>query len=102
MIVYFAALNERKAEVRIQFRDVSGNIFRPGEIDRNELVFRVQPGEAVYMKLMSKKPGMLFDCEVTDLDFTYGSRYAVSLLYDTSVLVTSFVSCFNCFIRNYV
>lgn len=72
------ALNERKAEVRIQFRDVPGNIFRPGEIDRNELVFRVQPGEAVYMKMMSKKPGMNFDCEITELDFTYGSRYAVS------------------------
>lgn len=70
------ALNERKAEVRIQFRDVPGNIFQPGEVDRNELVFRVQPGEAVYMKMMSKKPGMHFDCEVTEMDFTYGSRYA--------------------------
>jgi len=72
------ALNEKKAEVRIQFRDVAGNIFRPDEIQRNELILRVQPGEAVYMKLMSKKPGMLFDCEETELDFTYGSKYAVS------------------------
>jgi len=71
------ALNERKAEVRVQFRDVSGNIFNGNEIYRNELVIRVQPGEAVYMKVMSKKPGMSFSCEQTELDFTYGSKYKV-------------------------
>jgi len=70
------ALNEKKAEVRVQFRDVPGNIFHPDEIHRNELVLRVQPGEAIYMKVMSKKPGMLFSCEETELDFTYGSRYS--------------------------
>ena len=74
------ALNERKAEVRVQFREVSGNIFHGDSIHRNELVLRVQPGEAIYMKLMSKKPGMLFNCEETELDFTYGSKYAVSFL----------------------
>lgn len=69
------ALNERKAEVRVQFRDVPGNIFSAKDIHRNELVLRVQPGEAIYMKVMSKKPGMLFDCEETELDFTYRSKY---------------------------
>jgi glucose-6-phosphate 1-dehydrogenase len=70
------ALNERKAEVRIQFHDVPGNIFTSTCINRNELVIRVQPGEAVYMKVMSKKPGMAFDCEQTELDFSYRSKYA--------------------------
>jgi len=74
------ALNERKAEVRVQFRDVPGNIFDGCEIHRNELVIRVQPGEAVYMKVMSKRPGMTFSCEQTELDFTYGSKYAVNEL----------------------
>ena len=78
-ICLFVALNERKAEVRIQFRDVAGDIFRPGEIQRNELVMRVQPGEAVYMKMMAKRPGMTFDCEESELDLSYGSRYRVSL-----------------------
>ncbi|XP_013794417.1 glucose-6-phosphate 1-dehydrogenase-like [Limulus polyphemus] len=68
------ALNERKAEVRIQYRDVPGDIFH-GESKRNELVIRVQPGEAVYIKMMSKTPGMSFDIEETELDLTYGSRY---------------------------
>ncbi|XP_064632147.1 glucose-6-phosphate 1-dehydrogenase-like isoform X2 [Lineus longissimus] len=69
------ALNERKAEVRIQFRDVPGDIFANGECQRNELVMRVQPGEAVYVKMMIKRPGMSFNAEETELDLTYGSRY---------------------------
>ena len=38
------ALNERKAEVRVQFRDVPGDIFE-GKSKRNELVIRLQPNE---------------------------------------------------------
>ncbi|KAL1129638.1 hypothetical protein AAG570_012583 [Ranatra chinensis] len=68
------ALNERKAEIRIQYNDVPGDIFE-GKIKRNELVIRVQPGEAVYIKMMTKTPGMTFDMEETELDLTYGSRY---------------------------
>ena len=71
------ALNERKAEVRIQFHDVPGNIFCPDLVQRNELVIRVQPGEAIYMKLMMKNPGMTFGVEETELDLSYGSRYQV-------------------------
>ena len=75
----FLALNERKAEVRIQFKDVPGDIYG-GQIYRNELVIRVQPGEAVYLKMMTKKPGMSFDVEETELDLSYGSRYKVCSL----------------------
>ncbi|KAM7134272.1 LOW QUALITY PROTEIN: glucose-6-phosphate 1-dehydrogenase [Macrochelys suwanniensis] len=67
------ALNERKAEVRLQFRDVPGDIFQR-QCKRNELVIRVQPNEAVYTKMMTKKPGMFFDQE-SELDLTYGNRY---------------------------
>lgn len=68
------ALNERKAEVRIQFKDVPGDIFS-GNTKRNELVIRVQPGEALYVKLMSKSPGMKFELVETELDLTYSMRY---------------------------
>nr|XP_023029831.1 glucose-6-phosphate 1-dehydrogenase-like [Leptinotarsa decemlineata] len=68
------ALNERKAEIRIQFRDVPGDIF-DGKSKRNELVIRVQPEEAVYVKFMVKTPGMAFDIEETELDLTYSTRY---------------------------
>eukprot|EP00042_Codosiga_hollandica_P043660 m.416793 g.416793 ORF g.416793 m.416793 type:complete len:296 (+) comp56615_c0_seq11:1318-2205(+) len=53
------ALDERKAEIRIQFKDVPGSLF--ADSTRNELVIRVQPDEAVYMKCVTKKPGMSFD-----------------------------------------
>ncbi|XP_038067286.1 glucose-6-phosphate 1-dehydrogenase-like isoform X1 [Patiria miniata] len=68
------ALNERKAEVRIQFKDVPGDIFA-GDCKRNELVIRVQPNEAVYCKMMTKSPGMSFVPKETELDLTYGARY---------------------------
>ncbi|XP_069501335.1 glucose-6-phosphate 1-dehydrogenase isoform X2 [Ambystoma mexicanum] len=68
------ALNERKAEVRLQFRDVPGDIFNK-QCKRNELVIRVQPNEAVYAKMMTKKPGMFFNPEESELDLTYGNRY---------------------------
>lgn len=68
------ATNERKAEVRIQYRDVPGSLFSDTAV-RNELVLRVQPGEAVYAKVMTKTPGMSFSLEETELDLTYNSRY---------------------------
>lgn len=68
------ALNERKAEVRLQFTDVPGDIFN-SQCQRNELVVRVQPDEAIYAKMMSKKPGVYFNPEETELDLTYRSRY---------------------------
>ncbi|KXJ81844.1 hypothetical protein RP20_CCG016680 [Aedes albopictus] len=68
------ALNERKAEVRVQYQDVPGDIF-DGKPKRNELVIRVQPGEALYVKMMTKSPGITFDMEETELDLTYGHRY---------------------------
>ena len=43
---FLVALNERKTEVRIQFRDVPGDIFE-GKAQRNELVIRVQPNEVL-------------------------------------------------------
>ena len=70
------ALNERKAEVRLQFTDVPGDIFN-NQCCRNELVVRVQPNEAIYAKMMSKKPGVYFSPEETELDLTYKSRYKV-------------------------
>ncbi|CAK9290909.1 unnamed protein product [Gordionus sp. m RMFG-2023] len=69
------ALNERTTFIRIQFKDVAGDIFPVGALKRNELVIRVQPNEAVYMKFMTKQPGM--DCHLveTELNLTFNQRY---------------------------
>lgn len=62
--------------MRLQFTDVPGDIFG-GHCQRNELVMRVQPDEAIYLKMMTKRPGVYFSPEETELDFTYKSRYKV-------------------------
>ena len=52
-----SALKESKVEIRIQFKEVAKGMFN--DIQRNELVMRIQPNEAVYMKINSKIPGFL-------------------------------------------
>lgn len=73
-------MNERKADIRVQYRDVPGDIF-DGKTKRNELVIRVQPGEALYIKMMTKTPGITFNMEETELDLTYDKRYKVNNNY---------------------
>ena len=67
------ALNEAKVEVRIQFKDVTRGIFK--DIARNELVIRIQPSEAVYLKLNVKTPGFQTRAFSTEMDLTYKRRF---------------------------
>ena len=67
------ALNESKVEVRVQFKDVTGGIFH--DISRNELVMRIQPDEAVYIKMNSKLPGFETRAIQTELDLTWKKRF---------------------------
>jgi glucose-6-phosphate 1-dehydrogenase len=70
------ALNEAKVEVRIQFKDVTQGIFK--DIARNELVIRIQPSEAVYLKMNTKTPGLRMRAIPTEMDLTYKRRFAES------------------------
>ncbi|XP_068084973.1 glucose-6-phosphate 1-dehydrogenase isoform X2 [Anabrus simplex] len=94
-------LNEQKTEVRIQFQDVPGDIFG-GRTKRNELVIRVQPGEAIYIKLMNKKPGQSFEVDETELDLTYKSRYKEVKLPDAykRLLLDLFIGYQTHFVRS--
>ncbi|KAG6335637.1 hypothetical protein ID866_3453 [Astraeus odoratus] len=67
------ALNEAKVEVRIQFKEATQGIF--ADIPRNELVVRIQPEEAVYLKLNAKTPGYSFRAIPTEMDLTYKKRF---------------------------
>jgi len=75
------ALNERKAEVRIQFKPIATNIFNeaPTQLSpdtaRNELVIRFQPDEAIYMKMCTKTPGLGMNTTIGELDLTYKERF---------------------------
>ncbi|KAL8136579.1 hypothetical protein V2J09_002580 [Rumex salicifolius] len=69
------ALNNRKAEIRIQFKDVPGDIFKCKNHARNEFVIRLQPSEAMYMKLIVKQPGLEMSTVQSELDLSYKQRY---------------------------
>lgn len=60
-------------EIRIQFKDVTQGIFK--DISRNELVLRIQPAEAVYLKLNTKTPGLYTRAIPTEMDLTYKRRF---------------------------
>ncbi|KAI5951247.1 ZWF1 [Candida jiufengensis] len=68
------ALDEGKVEIRIQFKPVARGMFK--DIQRNELVIRIQPDEAIYLKINSKIPGVSTETSLTDLDLTYNKRYS--------------------------
>jgi len=67
------AVDERKAEIRIQFKPHPGNLFSEALI--NELVMRVQPNEAIWLKQMTKKPGLTSELAQRYLDLSYGEAF---------------------------
>ncbi|KAL8124247.1 glucose-6-phosphate 1-dehydrogenase 6, cytoplasmic-like [Apium graveolens] len=69
------ALNSRKAEIRVQFKDVPGDIFKSIKQGRNEFVIRLQPSEAMYMKLTVKQPGLKMSTVQSEMDLSYAQRY---------------------------
>eukprot|EP00878_Enallax_costatus_P001274 GHUV01001418.1.p1 GENE.GHUV01001418.1~~GHUV01001418.1.p1 ORF type:complete len:249 (+),score=60.20 GHUV01001418.1:227-973(+) len=74
------ALNERSVVVRIQLHANPVPLFglhgdHHHEM-RNEFVMRLQPGEAIYAKMVVKKPGLEMDTEMSELDLSYQERYS--------------------------
>ncbi|AMD19456.1 HBR555Wp [Eremothecium sinecaudum] len=67
------ALNEGKVEVRIMFKSICSGIF--SDIPSNELVIRIQPSEAIYVKFNAKTPGLATNSQLTELDLTYANRF---------------------------
>jgi glucose-6-phosphate 1-dehydrogenase len=74
------ALSERKTEIRLQLHATPHFIFnQDGANDasqmRNEIVIRLQPDEAIYMKMMVKAPGLEMSPIISELDLDYRRRY---------------------------
>ncbi|KAF3795453.1 Glucose-6-phosphate 1-dehydrogenase [Nymphaea thermarum] len=75
------ALHSKRAEIRVQFRHVPGNLYRKSfgtDLDRatNELVIRVQPDEAIYLKINNKIPGLGMRLDRSNLNLHYAARYS--------------------------
>ncbi|KAK4776332.1 hypothetical protein SAY86_005020 [Trapa natans] len=74
------ALYTKRAEIRVQFRHVPGNLYKRNfgtDLDKatNELVLRVQPDEAIYLKINNKVPGLEMRLDRSDLNLLYRARY---------------------------
>ncbi|GKY94914.1 hypothetical protein MPSEU_000456300 [Mayamaea pseudoterrestris] len=70
------ALDEHKSEVRIQFKDAPAAQFLfPHDVPRNELVMRLQPHEAIYMKTNVKSPGFSAQPIQSELEVNYDTRF---------------------------
>ncbi|XP_058093122.1 glucose-6-phosphate 1-dehydrogenase, chloroplastic-like isoform X2 [Magnolia sinica] len=75
------ALHTRRAEIRVQFRHVPGSLYKKSfgkDLDQatNELVIRVQPDEAIYLKINNKVPGLGMRLDRSDLYLHYAARYS--------------------------
>lgn len=75
------ALHDRRTEIRVQFRHVPGNLYKRNfgtdlDHETNELVIRVQPDEAIYLKINNKVPGLGMRLDRSNLNLLYAARYS--------------------------
>ena len=75
------ALDRRLAEIRVQFNSVPGNVYKehlPKDKSgggNNELVIRIQPEEAITLKINNKFPGLGLTIDQSKLDLQYKQDY---------------------------
>eukprot|EP00920_Eleutheroschizon_duboscqi_P021145 GHVT01049751.1.p1 GENE.GHVT01049751.1~~GHVT01049751.1.p1 ORF type:complete len:459 (-),score=94.08 GHVT01049751.1:526-1902(-) len=70
----------RRSEIRVQLESVPGMMFN--DLSNNELVIQLQPNEAVYLKIFTKKPGLYNELQETELDLSVLDRFSVARLPD--------------------
>lgn len=87
------ALNEAKCEIRVQFKDVPGDLFESrrvhGKQARNEFVVRLQPDPTIFMKMTVKEPGLDMNLAQSELELLYTTRYqrvAIPEAYERLIL----------------
>ncbi len=85
------ALPSRVTEIAVQFKRAPLALFaRAGvpQIDDNILAIRVQPDEGILLRFGAKVPGMGLQIRNVNMDFRYGSSFAVDSpdAYETLIL----------------
>ncbi|MBN1558317.1 MAG: glucose-6-phosphate dehydrogenase [Lentisphaerae bacterium] len=77
------ALDERVNEIRVRFKDVPGNLFTQAAppfaasvTAANEMVIRVQPDEAITLRIVNKVPGVGMQLAARDLDLEYKAAFS--------------------------
>ena len=79
----------RVTEIAIQFKPPPLSLFKTVECegdfcqlveDRpNQLIFRIQPKEAITLRVSSKRPGMQYQIHPVRMDFSFDAEFAISL-----------------------
>lgn len=89
------ALDEKKVEVRMKLHTpAAATAMFPGvRVPANELVLRVQPNEAVYMKTNVKTPGLAGAPVASELDLSYGSRFDDKMAASPSAYTRLILDC---------
>jgi glucose-6-phosphate 1-dehydrogenase len=98
------ALPSRVTEIAVQFRRAPLALFsRAGvsQVDPNVLAIRVQPDEGILLRFGAKVPGQGLQIRTVNMDFRYGSSFAVDSpdAYET-LLVDAMVGDNSLFTRN--
>ncbi|KAK4787210.1 hypothetical protein SAY86_011043 [Trapa natans] len=77
-------LIKHRVEIRIQFHQVPGNIYRERighnvDLATNELILRDVPDEAILIKVNNKVPGLGLQLDASELNLLYKDRYNVEV-----------------------
>lgn len=77
-------LDSRMTEIRVRFHEVPENVFcKLGACPpRNEMVIRVQPDEAINLRIVNKLPGLEMELAATNLDLRYKTAFGSKELPD--------------------
>lgn len=75
------ALDQKINEVRIRFRGIPAGLFgKTGAIlHPNELIIRIQPDEAIILKITNKVPGLGLDLAPTELNLRYQAAFSAMI-----------------------
>jgi glucose-6-phosphate 1-dehydrogenase len=83
-------LPKRATEIAIQFKEVPLPLFRDsnGDPAPNVLAMRIQPDEGIMLRFAAKVPGLGLDVRTVNMDFDYGTSFAVDSpdAYETLIL----------------
>jgi glucose-6-phosphate 1-dehydrogenase len=98
------ALPSRVTEIAVQFRRAPLALFsRAGvsQVDPNVLAIRVQPDEGILLRFGAKVPGQGLQIRTVNMDFRYGSSFAVDSpdAYET-LLLDAMIGDASLFTRN--
>jgi glucose-6-phosphate 1-dehydrogenase len=71
------AMDQRVNEVRMRFRGVEDAVFGgvTGGLIPNELIIRIQPDEAIILRVMNKAPGLDLELMQTELNLRYQTAF---------------------------